>query len=277
MVEAARIPWRPLGRLLVEQGLLSEDELEHALEEQVTTGRRLGETLIDLGFVSHAALSRALTEQYGIEPKAETGFGTGLRAEIERRYERDREEATSGPPEHGGSPMLKLVPEPERERGTEAADPQAIDEEDGYLAQLEEQWARLAAAEAELDEAKLELAALRRRAGQRRDQALRFVQRIRARDRLIVELRAPARGETDLSAPRATGVDAHLVYAPVDGRYVLVERAGEPPQPGAMFELAEIGDAAMIACRIGRSPLPHDLRPCVYAERPPVSSALPAE
>jgi hypothetical protein len=270
-VEAARIPWRPLGRLLVEQGLLSEEELEHALDEQVTTGRRLGETLIDLGFVSHAALSRALTEQYGIEPKAETGFGTGLRAEIERRYERDRErDATPGPPEDG-SPKLKLLPEP----GAAAVDqPAADDDEGGYLAQLEEQWAKLAAAEAELDEAKLELAALRRRAGLRRSQAARFLERIRERDRLLVELRAIAR-RTSSSTPRATGVDAHLVYATVDGRYVLVERAGEPPQPGAVFELAETGGAAVIACTIGRSPLPHDPRPCVYAERPPASFRSP--
>jgi hypothetical protein len=273
-MEAARIPWRPLGRQLVEQGLLSEDELEHALEEQVTTGRRLGETLIELGFVSHAALSHALAEQYGIEPKAETGFGTGLRAELERRYGRDREEPASGPPGHGSSPMLELVPEPEPR--TEPAAPQAVDEDDGYLAQLEEQWAKLAAAEAELDEAKLELTALRRRAGQRRGQVLRFVERIRARDRLIVELRAIARREPDLNAPRATDVDAHVVYAPVDGRYVLVERAGGPPQPGAVFELAEFGDAAVIACRTGRSPLPHDPRPCVYAERPNASSPSPA-
>ena len=47
-MEAARIPWRPLGRVLVEQGLLSEDELERALEEQALTGRRLGETLVDV-------------------------------------------------------------------------------------------------------------------------------------------------------------------------------------------------------------------------------------
>src|SRR6187200_222998 len=32
-VEAAHITWRPLGRLLVEQGLLTGDELERALAE----------------------------------------------------------------------------------------------------------------------------------------------------------------------------------------------------------------------------------------------------
>src|SRR5438034_32489 len=113
-MEAARIPWRPLGRLLVEQGLLSEDQLEHALEEQESTNRRLGETLIDLGFVSHAALSHALAEQYGIEPKAETGFGTGLRAEIERRLDPGRDDERKPAPQISDTaPALRLVPEPD--------------------------------------------------------------------------------------------------------------------------------------------------------------------
>src|SRR4029077_18401729 len=103
VVEAARIPWRPLGRLLVEQGLLSEEELERALEQQAATGRRLGETLVELEFVSHLSLSRALAEQYGIELKSETGFGTGLRAEIERRHDQGRESAGGGPPPQPGA------------------------------------------------------------------------------------------------------------------------------------------------------------------------------
>src|SRR6266550_2113813 len=77
--------WRPLGRLLVDEGLLTPEQLEEALENQVTTGRRLGEIAVELGFVSHLALSRVLSAQYGVELKGETGFGTGLRAELERR------------------------------------------------------------------------------------------------------------------------------------------------------------------------------------------------
>jgi hypothetical protein len=265
VVEAARIRWRPLGRLLVEQGLLSEDELEHALEDQASTGRRLGETLVELGFVSQAALSHALTEQYGIEPKAETGFGTGLRAGIERRNDRDRDDQIEPNPQISDTaPLLRLVPE------TDAPEPHAVDGEDLHLAQLEEQWAKLAAAEEQLAEAERELTALRRTAGRRRDQARRLVERIRRRDRRIAELAQSA--ETTPSQPKVPASRGHLIYAQLAGRYVLVERDGEPPEPDSILELPEIGEGKLLVCRIGRSPLPNDARPCVFAQ--PVAASL---
>ena len=73
-VEAAHITWRPLGQLLVEQGLLTGDELERALAAQQTTGERLGETIVKLGFVSGPELASALAAQYGIELTTEKGF-----------------------------------------------------------------------------------------------------------------------------------------------------------------------------------------------------------
>jgi hypothetical protein len=262
VVEAARIPWRPLGRLLVEQGLLSEDELERALEEQASTGRRLGETLVELGFVSHTALSRALTEQYGIEPKSETGFGTGLRAGIERRNDRDRgEEIESQAASSDAMPLLRLVPE------GEAPEPQADDGENLHLAQLEEQWAKLAAAEEQLAEAERELTALRQAARRRRDQAVRLVERIRKRDRRIAEL---SESET-APQPDAGGSRGHLVYAQLADRYVLVERDGDPPEPDAIVELPEVGEEKLLVCRVGRSPLPNDARPCAFAQQVPES------
>ena len=103
-MEAARIAWRPLGRLLVEQGLLTDDELERALILQQATGKRLGETIVELGFVSGPDLASALATQYGIELTVETGFGTGLRAQIQRRHENDR-----GIP---GPPALSIVETP---------------------------------------------------------------------------------------------------------------------------------------------------------------------
>ena len=111
-MEAAHIPWRPLGRLLVAKGLLSENELELALEDQTLTGRRLGEILVELGCVTHAALSLALAEQYGIDLTAETGFGTGLRAQLERRQDGDREPGAGGRADaFDAAPMLALVPD----------------------------------------------------------------------------------------------------------------------------------------------------------------------
>ena len=194
-MEAARIPWRPLGRLLVEQGLLSEEELERALVQQAATGRRLGETLVELEFVSHLSLSRALAEQYGIELKSETGFGTGLRAEIERRHDQGREPAGGRPsPSSEAAPALALVPEPEPELELEAFDGESV-----LLAQLEEQWARLAAAEERLAEAKRELTKLRGAMRHKRNQAERFVERIRTGNRRITDLLAT---EDELAAAR---------------------------------------------------------------------------
>lgn len=40
-----------LGDLLVEEGIVSEAQLEQALNAQKNTGRRLGDTLISLGFL----------------------------------------------------------------------------------------------------------------------------------------------------------------------------------------------------------------------------------
>jgi hypothetical protein len=88
-VEAAH-DWRPLGELLVAKGIVSQDELEVALTEQEETGRLLGAILVERGFVSGPALAIALAEQYGVELKTETGFGTGLWTEIDRRHRQGR-------------------------------------------------------------------------------------------------------------------------------------------------------------------------------------------
>ena len=72
-MEAAHIAWRPLGRVLVEQGLLTDDELEQALAIQQQTGERLGETIVKCGFVSGPELAGALAAQYGIELMTEKG------------------------------------------------------------------------------------------------------------------------------------------------------------------------------------------------------------
>jgi len=60
-------PWRPLGRLLVEEGLVDAADLDAALAEQQLTGRRLGEVLVARGAISGPELTRALTAQCGID------------------------------------------------------------------------------------------------------------------------------------------------------------------------------------------------------------------
>jgi len=65
-VTADRSTWLPLGELLVERRLLSQRQLELALQEHARTGRRLGEVLVSFGFVSEQALASTLLEQVGL-------------------------------------------------------------------------------------------------------------------------------------------------------------------------------------------------------------------
>src|SRR5438105_2032320 len=73
-MDQARFPWRQLGGLLVDEGLLTQSQLELALAEQRRTGRLLGQILVDFGYLSGFALARALAAQHGVElrPTADT-------------------------------------------------------------------------------------------------------------------------------------------------------------------------------------------------------------
>lgn len=55
-----------LGEILVNQGVISEDMLAQALEEQKTDGEKLGTTLIRMGFVSEPELLQALSKHFGV-------------------------------------------------------------------------------------------------------------------------------------------------------------------------------------------------------------------
>jgi hypothetical protein len=66
-VDSDRFPWRPLGTLLVERGLLASAQLDHALAEQRRTGRLLGQILVERGYLTNISLARALADQHGVE------------------------------------------------------------------------------------------------------------------------------------------------------------------------------------------------------------------
>lgn len=55
-----------IGDLLVQNEVISEDQLMTALKEQKTSGRKLGNTLIDLGYVDEDNLLNFLSQQLGI-------------------------------------------------------------------------------------------------------------------------------------------------------------------------------------------------------------------
>jgi hypothetical protein len=89
-----------LGELLVSEGVLSAGELADALAAQQETLPRmpLGELLLSSGVVSPPLLVRLLAQQCQLQLEEEKGFGSGLRAAIERRHiERTRPDEPEEP------------------------------------------------------------------------------------------------------------------------------------------------------------------------------------
>ena len=65
---------------MVDEGFITFDQLTRALAEQNSTGRPLGKVLVELGFVSEGAVANALAEQHGGLLKTEFGISAGLHA-----------------------------------------------------------------------------------------------------------------------------------------------------------------------------------------------------
>jgi CBS domain-containing protein len=66
MVTAKHTP-KQLGQMLLEQGLLTQQQLEIALRQHRNTPKSLGRTLIDLGYIRERDLVRALAKQVGLD------------------------------------------------------------------------------------------------------------------------------------------------------------------------------------------------------------------
>jgi hypothetical protein len=108
MSQCPVISWTPLGELLVERGLLSMDELDDALAEQVATGERLGAILVARKAVASPVLTMLLAEQAGVPLETQGGFGSGLFSKIAERHGPDGAPAENSSraavePEDGGS------------------------------------------------------------------------------------------------------------------------------------------------------------------------------
>jgi DNA repair exonuclease SbcCD ATPase subunit len=313
-VEAAHITWRPLGRLLVEQGLLTGDDLERALAEQQVTGERLGETIVKLGMVSCPELANALAAQYGIELTTEKGFGTGLRSEIQRRHESDRRRVVHLVPDPVTDATPLHVVEPETVEPEFAPESDADDAP--LLAQLEEQWAKLAAAEEALVERERELEELTRSQDRERaelaERERELTEQVESRDRELAEVaesrerelaergqsrerdlaELTERHERDLrrleelnerlreeveqlstasTSPEAVPAQvvpaSHLVFVQLDERYELISREGPPPALSTPLSLPDIDGGVFVVAGHRSSPLPGDVRPCVFVQR----------
>jgi hypothetical protein len=84
-VENGKHPWRPLGQMLVERGLIDEQQLENALREHASSGEPIGSVLVSLEYIPEETLRHVLLEQCGLDMTRQEGFGSGLLGELERR------------------------------------------------------------------------------------------------------------------------------------------------------------------------------------------------
>jgi hypothetical protein len=82
-VENGRVP---LGRLLVEAGLLTDTQVDDALFEAGQTGERLGEIAVRRGMLSEEDLARTLAEQWSLSyvDRASIFFDPGALASLSR-------------------------------------------------------------------------------------------------------------------------------------------------------------------------------------------------
>ncbi|HOJ40943.1 MAG TPA: type II secretion system protein GspE, partial [bacterium] len=72
-----------LGQLLLNKGVISRDQLEHALIEQQQTKKFLGEILLEKGYVTREQLVAALTEQTAADEIHLSKF-QGIKPEVVR-------------------------------------------------------------------------------------------------------------------------------------------------------------------------------------------------
>jgi predicted transcriptional regulator len=73
---------RRLGDIFVERGIISEEQLHEALEQQRESGGKLGEVLVELGFITRVGLAGVISEQWDELRVSQSGRKT---AETEAR------------------------------------------------------------------------------------------------------------------------------------------------------------------------------------------------
>jgi len=221
-VEAASIPWRPIGELFVEKGSITPDQLEEALAEQAATGLRLGEVLVKRNLISSPELTQALMEQLGREVAREEGFGTGLWSAIRSRNASHNSEADPVPLEADRPPFgagltrkLGVVPD---EPDAPAPSDSAMIEEAGFeqLREVLVQSADEKADQAEADilresltEAHVEIKALRQGVAEREE-------RLEALATEIATLREAAESQDYTVGATALEQELSTVRAEVD-------------------------------------------------------------
>lgn len=271
-VDAAHATRPRLGRVLVDAGLLNDEQLQAALAEQTRTGRRLGEIVVERGYMSGAALANALATQHGGVVRTEYGIATGL-------------------PPAAAAPAP--VPEPNApdtpERTESLSIVSVLEDWSGLLEDLRGQVAslesELAAAREELavsqqtvdattaalESAKRDLEATRaeaRSAQERVDELERerepAVEPVPTQPLPVArEVHVHTAGNGRDPLPVA---ETHLMSVPTPSGFVLLERPGPTPSVGTQVRFEEEPDTTFVVTKVNAASELNP-RPCAFLER----------
>jgi regulator of PEP synthase PpsR (kinase-PPPase family) len=66
MVQIAKLIRKKMGEVLIDEGLVKEEQVQEALRRQRSTGESFGEILVSMGFVSEIDIARTLVKQSGL-------------------------------------------------------------------------------------------------------------------------------------------------------------------------------------------------------------------
>lgn len=203
----AEPPQEPLGAQLVKRGLITDEQLAIALEEQRTSGGQLGAILVARGFVTPALVAQALATQHGSLLKTEYGFAMGFGNALERTGAVDKPPVSV----YAGRAAAAIAAAP----AAPPADPET--DRGAVRSELE-----LASAETtRLGEANERLAALRAELEQRLAQES---QRVAALERELAELRAEPPAGRDVAVWQAAHAEVERALAQWQAAYGELEQ-----------------------------------------------------
>jgi hypothetical protein len=66
MVQIAKLIRKKMGEVLIDEGLVKDDQVQEALRRQRATGESFGEILVAMGFVTESDIARTLVKQSGL-------------------------------------------------------------------------------------------------------------------------------------------------------------------------------------------------------------------
>jgi hypothetical protein len=269
-----------LGSLLLSAGLVTQEQLDLALDLQRATGKPLGHVLVEEGFVRAHSIAMALADQHRGPLKTEFGFAMG-RSTNQRTSDLAARALTNPPTglrlappgDTSDPPTLCIAPSlPSLDASGAAEETQAAIREEltTALAAEVDLRAQLAAERATREHDAKAVERLTAELGAERATAAADAETLHetiaaARDQLAAALADAETLRAELhSSTRSFSSAAHFLFAPGPEGYEMLHRSGPPPSCGAVVELS--GARRCRVVRLGPAPVPGTAEACAYLE-----------